>query len=109
MPLPTVTVSGSLQYKNGRPVQGLVRFTPNRLWVVTDGTTWACLAPEVYLDPDGSFSVQVTPTDTDVVWWRYKVELPDHRSYEVSVPKSEAGYSLRGLVGEHHSGPRAPH
>jgi hypothetical protein len=105
--LPTITVTGSLLYRNGMPVQGLVRFVPSRLWVVCDGITWACLAPEVYLSKDGSFSVKVTPTDTDVVWWQYLIELPGGVGYEVSVPASEAGYTLKGLIGEHHSGPRA--
>ena len=106
--LPTVTVTGSLVHHNGKPVQGMVRFTPNRLWVVHGDTTWACLAPEVQLEPDGSFTVQVTPTDTDAIWWRYKIELPGGWSYEASIPQNVAGCSLRGLVGEHHPGPRAP-
>lgn len=106
--LPTTTVTGSFQRKDGRPVQGLVRFTPSRLWVVVKDITWACLAPEVQLAEDGSFSVQVTPTDTDSVWWRYLIETPAGW-WEVSVPHNEAGYTLKGLVGEHHPGSRSAH
>lgn len=104
--IPTCTVTGRLLHRNERPVQGLVRFTPHRLWVVRDGITWACLAPETQLAPDGSFSVQVTPTDTDPVWWRYMIETPAGW-WEVSVPQNAAGYTLKGLIGEHHPGSRA--
>lgn len=102
----TCIVTGSFQHKNYRPVQGQIRFTPSRLWVVRDNITWACLAPEVALCEDGSFSVEVTPTDTDAVWWRYLIETPAG-AWSVSVPYCEAGYTLRGLIGEHHPGPRA--
>jgi hypothetical protein len=75
--------------------------------VVQGGITWACLAPEVYLSGDGSFVVEVTPTDADPIWWRYLVETPAGR-WEVSVTGSETGHTLRELVGEHRSGPSAP-
>lgn len=104
----TVTVAGSFQHRDGSPVQGVVRFTPSRLWVITGGIAWACLAPVVWLDADGKFSVQVTPTDIDAIMWRYYVETPAG-GWEVSVPQSEAGYSLRGLIDEHRSGPRTSH
>jgi len=103
--LPTCTVTARFT-RNDEPVQGLVRFTPSRLWVVRDGITWACLAPEVRLSEDGSFTVEVTPTDTDPVWWRYLIETPAGW-WEASIPHNEAGYTLRGLVGEHHPGSRA--
>ena len=105
--LPTTTVTGSF-HRNGQPVQGLVRFTPSRLWVVHGGITWACLAPEVMLSADGSFSVQVTPTDSDPVWWRYVIETPAGW-WEVSIPACEVGVTLKGLIGEHHPGSRASH
>jgi hypothetical protein len=106
-PVPrTVTVTGSFHHKNGRPVQGLVRFTPGRLWVIEGTIAWACLAPEPVLAADGSFSVQLTPTNTDSVWWRYRVDTPAG-SYEVSVPWVKTGYTLRELVDEHRSGTRA--
>ena len=104
----TVTVTGSFQHKNGRPVQGLVRFMPNRLWVIQDEVAWACLAPEPVLASDGSFSVQLTPTDTDPIWWRYRVESPAG-AWELSVPWVKTGYTLKELVSEHHPGPRTPH
>ena len=98
-----VTVTGSFQHKNGRPAQGLVRFEPSRLWVIQDDVAWACLAPEVALGPDGSFSVQLTPTDTDVIWWRYRVESPAGL-FEVAVPYVRTGYLLKELISEHRSG-----
>ena len=106
--IPTTTVTGRLQHRNGTPVQGLVRFTPSRLWVVHENITWACLAPETRLAADGSFSVQVTPTDTDPIWWRYMIETPAGW-WEVSVPHNVAGQTLKGLIGEHHPGSRASH
>src|SRR3954469_17969745 len=101
--LPTCTVTGSFVYKNGHPAQGVVRFIPSRLWVVRGGITWACLAPEVPFSGDVSFAVEVTPTDSDPIWWRYKIETPAG-SWEVSIPYCEVGYTLRGLTGEHHPG-----
>jgi hypothetical protein len=101
----TVTVTGSFQYKNGRPVQGLVRFMPSRLWVIQEEIAWACLAPEVPLARDGSFLVELTPTDTDVIWWRYRVESPAG-CWELSVPWVKTGYTLKELVSEHHPGTR---
>ena len=101
----TVTVTGSFQHKNGRPVQGVVRFLPSRLWVIQHDIAWACLAPERRLLADGSFSVQLTPTDTDLIWWRYRVLTPAG-SFEVSVPWVKTGYTLRELVDEHHPEPR---
>ena len=101
----TVTVTGTLQHRGGLPVQGLIRFTPSRLWVVCDGIAWACLAPEVRLSQDGSFVVEVTPTDVDPIWWRYLIETPAGW-WEVSVPQNVLGHTLKGLVGEHHPGSR---
>jgi hypothetical protein len=104
---PTVTITTQFTRGNSLPVQGLVRFTPSRLWVMHDGIAWACLAPEVELAADGSFSVEVTPTDTDVVWWRYLVETPAG-AWDLSVPYAEAGHTLRELIGVDHPGPRSP-
>lgn len=101
----TVTVTGSFQHKNGEPVQGVVQFLPTRLWVIQEDIAWACLAPGRRLLADGSFSVQLTPTDTDMIWWRYRVLTPAG-SFEVSVPWVKTGYTLRELVDEHHPEPR---
>jgi hypothetical protein len=100
----TVTITGSFVHKNGRPVQGLVRFTPSRSWVVVDAITWACLAPTVAIEPDGSFVAVVTATDNDSVPWFYIVEAPGG-PYDIEVPAG-TGYSLRGLLDEHHPGAR---
>lgn len=104
----TVTVTGSFQHESGSPARGLVRFTPLRLWVVHDDIAWATLAPQKELAEDGSFTVQLTPTDTDCIWWRYRVESPAG-SHELSVPWVKTGYSLRELINEHHPGPGTPH
>jgi hypothetical protein len=63
------------------------------------------LAPEQVLRSDGSFSVQLTPTDTDPLWWRYRVESPAG-TWELSVPWVKTGYTLKELVSEHHPGTR---
>ena len=104
--MPTrVVVNGRLTW-NGTPIQGTVRFTPKRLWVIDQGIAWACLAPEVELDADGCFVVYLTPTDTDEVWWTYLVEAPGGQ-YEISVRKGKDKYTLRELVDEHHPRPRS--
>jgi hypothetical protein len=88
--------------------QGLVQFTPRRLWVVRDGIHWACLAPQVWLDYAGCFTVQVTATDNDAISWDYEIRTPAG-TFRVPIPWSEAGWSLRELIDEHHPGPRPPH
>lgn len=89
-------VSGSFS-NNNRPVKGWIQFTPSRLWVVENGINWACLAPTVRLDTDGSFIAMLTPTDTDAVPWHYEVDTPAG-SFEILVPKEGTMYSLRELV-----------
>ena len=105
--LHTCIISGSL-FHHDQPAHGLLRFVPNRLWVIQDGVTWACLAPEVQLDPDGSFVAQVTATDSDAIMWTYQILFARYL-YEVHVPWNEAGWSLKELISEHHPGPRSPH
>jgi hypothetical protein len=98
----TCVVSGSFA-QHGKPAQGLVRFTPNRLWVMQDRITWACLAPEVRLDSDGAFVAQVTATDTDAILWSYNICTPAG-CFVVYVPWSEVGWSLRELIRGHSVG-----
>lgn|SRR5678815_4454559 len=104
MPVPVV-VTGSFIHKNGRPVRGRLRFTPCRMWVIQDGVAWATLAPEVTLEQNGSFSVQVTPTDSDDVQWCYTVDTPAGRFW-IAVPSDAVGYTLKELIDEHRSGSR---
>ena len=92
-------VTGSF-IQRGRPVQGLVRFIPSRLWVVVDGITWACLAPEVPLDEFGHFAVLVTATDADPVPWTYALETPAG-SFECYVPWAKHSYALPALLSRH--------
>ena len=100
----TCVVSGSFVHRD-RPIRGRIRFTPSRLWVVQRGVAWACLAPEVWLDHAGSFVVQVTATDSDAIMWHYLIETPAG-AFRVYIPWDETGYSLRGLIHEHHLGQR---
>lgn len=79
----------------------MVRFTPSRLWVITDGIPWACLAPDVWLDHDGRFVAQVTATDNDLVPWVYLVSTPAG-CYECAVPWREDRYSLREVIRVRH-------
>jgi hypothetical protein len=104
---PTCTIIGSFE-RRGRPVDGWVRFTPRRLWVIQDHVAWACLAPRVQL-LNGCFSVEVTPTDYDGVLWRYDVETPAG-TYTIAVPQTLGGcYHLKELIGEHRPGTRPSH
>lgn len=86
-----------------RPVQGWVRFTPERLWVVKDGITWASLAPVVPIKPNGHFQVYLTPTDTDPIPWYYQVTTPAG-DFRIQVPGYRHAYTLKELVGEPHPG-----
>jgi hypothetical protein len=99
MPRSCVVV-GSFAYPSGTPVQGLVRFTPSRLWVVMDGITWACLAPEAKLDPTGRFRVELTATDNDPVPFTYLIETPA-QDFACYVPYQVLPYTLRQLAHEH--------
>ena len=106
--MPTsVTCYGSFA-RGQSPVQGLVRFTPERLWVIEDGVTWAVLAPWAELDAQGRFEVQLTPTDTDTVPWYYLVETPAG-CWRVRVYKQCPRYGLKELIVEHRSGTRPTH
>lgn len=93
-------------YHDGHPVRGMVRFTPERLWVVQAGVHWATLAPEVILDHDGTFCVEVTPTNTDEVPWYYRAETPAG-VFRLTVPYINIGWLLKDLIDEHHPGSRA--
>jgi hypothetical protein len=101
-----VTVTGSFVYTSGKAVRGLVRFTPCRGWVIEDGVAWATLAPEVMLGSDGSFSAQVTPTDSDDVSWCYLVESPAG-TFHITVPTTEVGYTLKELIDVSRPGSRS--
>src|SRR5215831_14495442 len=102
-----VYLSGKLTARHG-PVQGLVRCTPERLWVVEGTTTWASLAPDAPLDHTGEFAVALTPTDTDAVPWHYLIETPAG-AYRVELPWREQMYHLRELIDAHRAVPRTPH
>lgn len=97
----TVRVIGSFRYLDPagekRPVSGLIRFTPERLWVIKDGITWATLSARARLDEDGAFCVELTPTDTDALWWHYLVETPAG-GYRVRAPWSVDGHLLTDLI-----------
>jgi hypothetical protein len=104
--LPTCTVTGSF-WRHHRPVTGLVRFTPERLWVVEDGITWATLGPVAEIGSDGTFTVALTPTDIDPIPWYYQVESPAG-SFRIRVYRACAHYGLKELIDDHHSGARPP-
>lgn len=92
--------------QNGRPVQGLVRFTPRRPWIPCEGVTWATLGPELRLDADGRFTAIVTATDSDAIMWDYLVQTPAG-DFRVYVPWNQKAWTLRELVNEHRAGARA--
>jgi hypothetical protein len=103
----SVTVYGSFA-RGQTPVQGLVRFTPERLWVICDDIPWASLAPEVQLDANGRFEVDLTATDNDSVPWYYQVESPAGL-FRIRVFKQCSCYGLKELIVEHRSGQRPTH
>lgn len=88
-------VTGSFSQR-GRPVDGWVRFTPSRLWVIERGVAWACLAPTVQLEL-GGFAALLTPTDSDSVPWYYVVETPAG-TFKISLSGQASTYELRELV-----------
>lgn len=99
--MPTaVSVYGSFA-RGQSPVQGLIRFTPERLWVIESNIPWASLAPEQQLDSQGRFEVLLTPTDTDSVPWYYLVETPAG-TWRIRVFKQIRRYGLKELIVEHH-------
>jgi len=102
-----VTVYGSFA-RGQHPVRGVVRFTPERLWVIENEVPWATLAPWKELDEEGRFEVRLTPTDTDTVPWYYQVESPAG-SWRIRVFKQHPVYGLKELIVEHRPGPRSPH
>jgi hypothetical protein len=93
-------ITGSFTTSQGRPVQGLVRFIPSRLWVVVDNITWACLAPTIQTGRDGSFTAWVTATDNDAVPWTYQVETPAG-IWTTYIPWIASGYALPDLLHGH--------
>jgi hypothetical protein len=100
----SITVYGSF-IRGKTPVQGLVRFTPERLWVIDGGVPWATLAPWCELDDQGRFEVLLTATDTDNVPWYYTVETPAG-AWRIRVFKQCPSYGLKELIVEHRPGPR---
>jgi len=105
--LHTCTITGTL-WQNGGPVRGLIRFTPDRLWVIEKGIAYACLAPEILLDEDGSFVARVTATDSDAICWKYRIQV-ERWDFHIEVPWNQNGYSLRELLHERHPGKGSPH
>jgi len=101
-----VTLTGRFT-AHGRPVQGVVRCTPERLWVYQHDTHWASLAPEVPL-VYGCFTVALTPTDADSVPWHYLIETPAG-IYRVELRWREQPYHLKELIDAHRAVPRTPH
>jgi hypothetical protein len=81
-----VRITGRFVYENGLPVQGIVRFIPNRIWVDVDGLRYACLAPEVILQ-GGRFDTELTRTDTGPYEWYYTVVTP-MGEYKVRITKA---------------------
>jgi len=97
-----VSLTGSFTCQ-GRPVQGLVRCTPERLWVLENSIHWASLAPDVPL-VYGHFAVALTPTDTDAVPWHYIIETPAG-AFRSQLPWRESPYHLKELIDVHRAVP----
>lgn len=97
------TITGSFS-REGVPVTGgYISFMPSRLWVIRTGIAWATLAPVIQLDSMGGFTSEVTPTNSDAVSWFYRIECPAGL-YDIYVPWSESGHSLKELIDEHRAG-----
>jgi hypothetical protein len=96
------TITGTFT-REGVAVPGYISFMPSRLWVIQEDVAWATLAPVAQLNHRGGFTLEVTPTNTDRVPWFYRVATPAG-VYDVYVPWSETGHSLKELINEHRAG-----
>ena len=101
-----IAVTGCLMRSPHRSLEGVVRFVPERMWVLDQGIPWACLAPQVHL-LDGRFIVRLTPTDADSVPWYYQVQTWSGEAwrirYRIQVLSVRSHYTLKELVDEHHA------
>jgi hypothetical protein len=76
------------------------------MWVIEENVAWATLAPELMLSEVGSFTAQVTATDTDSVPWCYSAETPAG-TFQITVPYYEVGYTLKELIDVSRPGSRS--
>jgi hypothetical protein len=95
-------ITGSFT-RQGVPVAGFISLMPSRLWVIRDDVAWATLAPVVQLDSMGGFTIEATPTNSDVVPWFYQVDCPAGL-FDIYVPWKENGHTLKELISEHRAG-----
>ena len=72
-----IAVGGRFVNEKKEPIAGrIVKFTPNKIWIIEDGQAYATYAPEVMTDEDGRFCVELTRTDQAEYNWHYTVECP---------------------------------
>lgn len=86
---------GSFVTEDGRRVEGIVAFVPDRLWVMEGKVALATYAPTAAL-VDGAFTVELTPTNTGFTRWRYKAVTPAG-DFIIEVPKGGPHY-LKELI-----------
>lgn len=80
-----------------QPVQGRIKFIPQRLWVNEEDIAYAALAPEMDL-VGGYFYAQLTPTHGhDDVPWMYTVECPVG-TWNIEIPESDDDVYLSMLL-----------
>lgn len=72
----SVRVSGRFMNRQGDPLQGDIKFTPQKVWVEHDGETYPAPAPVAQL-VDGEFFAELIRTDQDPAGpWYYTVDCP---------------------------------
>lgn len=72
----SVQISGRFVNMQGEPLEGVVSFTPQKVWVVHDGETYPAPAPVVTLE-NGQFVTELIRTDEDPVGpWFYTIKCP---------------------------------
>lgn len=111
MTLPTRTVTGTyIDPTTARPLSGMVTFTPNTPLAATVSDVLIPTEPvTVTLDPTGSFSVALVPTDVAEIspsGWAYtvneRINLPSgtttNRTYSILVPTSGSALNLANAV-----------
>lgn len=85
--IPELTVRGRLVDDHG-PIEGLIYFTPTKLWFDYGSDRYAIKAGVEVLD-DGTFQIELTPTDTfPKEPFYYDVYVDTVRYWRLSIPQS---------------------
>lgn len=91
-------VTGRFVDGDGNPIQGMIRFRPQRLWVEHEGHAFATMEKTLSLDEDGGFVVALTPTHGhDHFDWHYTMYSPLGK-WTIKVPESDKPVQVKSLL-----------